>query len=58
MTPHNSRCRDELQRLINEVKFVKPAAVTLTMKKRNGGRAADQIVASENFATSVTDLTT
>ncbi len=29
--------------------FVAPAAVTLTMKKRNGARSADDIVASENF---------
>jgi hypothetical protein len=49
MTPHQIRCRDELERLINSVKFAAPAAVTLTMKKRNGGRVADQLVASENF---------
>jgi hypothetical protein len=35
--------------MINSTKFIAPAAVTLTMKKRNGGRAADHIVASENF---------
>jgi|SRR5665213_687939 len=49
MTPQQIRCRDELQRMINSARFLAPAAVTLTMKKRNGGRAADQIVASENF---------
>ena len=49
MTPDQIRCRDELQKRINETKFTAPAAVTLTMKKRNGGRSADPIVASENF---------
>jgi hypothetical protein len=49
MTPHQSRCRDELQQLINSAKFNAQTAVTLTMKKRNAGRAADHIVASENF---------
>jgi hypothetical protein len=49
MTPHQIRCREELERMINSAKFTAPAAVTLTMKKRNGGRAADPIIASENF---------
>jgi hypothetical protein len=49
MTPHDISCRDELQKRIEEVKFTSPVAITLTMKKRNGGRWADSIVASENF---------
>lgn len=49
MTPEQEKCRAELERLINSVDFENPMAVTLTMKKRNGGRSADDIVASENF---------
>jgi hypothetical protein len=49
MTPEQQRCRDQLERLFNTVKFDNPAAVTLTMKKRVGSRAADHIVASDNF---------
>jgi hypothetical protein len=39
----------ELRRLLHSIKFENPAAVTLTMKKRAGSRAADAIIASENF---------
>ena len=42
-------CREEMDRFIKSVKFQNPAAVSLTMKKRVGGQAADPIVASENF---------
>lgn len=49
MTSQPLACRQELERFIKSVKFQNPAAVTLTMKKRAGGRAADAIVASENF---------
>lgn len=38
-----------MARLIGSMPFHAPAAVTLTMKKRHGGRSADDIVASENF---------
>jgi len=41
--------RDILTALINAVPFENPVAVTLTMKKRAGPRAADDIVASENL---------
>jgi hypothetical protein len=49
MTPYQTCCRDELERLINSVPFQNPAAVTLTLKKRTGSRIADTITASENF---------
>jgi hypothetical protein len=49
MTPDQTRCRDESERMINLTEFTALAAVTLTMKKRNGGRTAEHIVASENF---------
>lgn len=42
-------CRHELDIFIKQVEFKNPTAVTLTMKKRVGGRAADTIIASENF---------
>lgn len=42
-------CRQQLALLINRIPFIAPAAVTLTMRKRYGGRSADDIVASENF---------
>jgi len=38
-----------MARLISSMSFRAPAAVTLTMKKRHGGRSADDIVASETF---------
>jgi hypothetical protein len=43
------RYADALRELFDPSKFQNPAAVTLTMKKRVGGRNADPIVASENF---------
>jgi hypothetical protein len=43
------RHADALRELLDPSKFQNPAAVTLTMKKRVGGRNADSIVASENF---------
>jgi hypothetical protein len=43
------RCADELRTLFDPSRFQNQAAVTLTMKKRVGGRNADPIVASENF---------
>jgi hypothetical protein len=43
------RCADELRGLFDPSRFQNPAAVTLTMKKRVGGRNADPIVASRNF---------
>lgn len=47
--PTDRACRDILERLINAVPFQNPVAITLTMKKRAGARAADDIVASENL---------
>ncbi|MGY4366831.1 hypothetical protein ACVW1A_002896 [Bradyrhizobium sp. LB1.3] len=38
-----------MARLIGSMPFRAPAAVTLTMKKRSGGRSTDDIIASENF---------
>ena len=49
MTQFQSVCRDELEHLINSVPFENPTAVTLTLKKRAGSRAADTIIASENL---------
>jgi hypothetical protein len=49
MTDQRIVCRDELLNFIKSIKFPNPVAVTLTMKKRVGGRAADTIIASENF---------
>jgi hypothetical protein len=43
------RCADELRGVFDPSRFENPAAVTLTMKKRVGGRNADSILASENF---------
>src|SRR5665647_1809483 len=45
----DERYADALRELFDPSKFQNPAAVTLTMKKRVGGRNADPIVASENF---------
>ena len=45
----DGRCADALRGLFDPSRFQNPAAVTLTMKKRIGGRNADPIVASENF---------
>ena len=47
--PANTTYRDILASLISDVPFQNPVAVTLTMKKRAGARAADEIVASENL---------
>jgi hypothetical protein len=44
-----SACRDILESLFNTVPFQNPVAVTLTMKKRAGALAADDIVASANL---------
>jgi hypothetical protein len=41
--------RGVLEELVGAVPFQNPVAVTLTMKKRAGGRAADEIVASANL---------
>jgi hypothetical protein len=41
--------REVLEQYIKSVQFQNPTAVTLTMKKRAGSRAADSIIASENF---------
>ena len=41
--------RTELRNFLLSVGFNNPTAVTLTMKKRVGGRVADEIVASENL---------
>ncbi len=49
MTVSQSTYRGELKQLITSVQFQNPAAVSLTLKKRCGPRAADPIVASENF---------
>ena len=49
MTDQPIVCRDELLNFIKSIKCPNPVAVTLTMKKRVGGRAADTIIASENF---------
>lgn len=49
MTDDQRACKEELERLINSVPFQNPAAVTLTMKKRAGSRAADPIGASESL---------
>ena len=43
------RHREELKYLFGSTLFANPVAVTLTMKKRAGGRALDPIAASENF---------
>jgi hypothetical protein len=45
----DGRFAEELRGLFDPNKFQNPAAVTLTLKKRVGGRNADSIVASENF---------
>lgn len=45
----NGIYRGTLASLIEEIRFQNPVAVTLTMKKRVGARAADEIVASENL---------
>ncbi len=45
----DGRWADELRGLFDPSRFQNPAAVTLTMKKRVGGRNADSILASENF---------
>jgi hypothetical protein len=45
----DGRCADELRGLFDPRGFQNPAAVTLTMKKRVGGRNADSILASQNF---------
>jgi hypothetical protein len=39
----------ELEEFIKSVRFKTPTAVTLTMKKRAGGKSADPITASRNF---------
>jgi hypothetical protein len=49
MTPALTDAEAELRRLLHSIKFENPAAVTLTMKKRASSRAADAIIASENF---------
>jgi hypothetical protein len=49
MTQFQSVCRDELEHLINSIPFENLTAVTLTLKKRAGSRAADTIIASENL---------
>ena len=41
--------RTELRNLLLSVNFGNATAVTLTMRKRVGGRVADEIVASENL---------
>jgi len=48
-TAFTDRCVDELRTLFDPSQFQNPVAVTLTMKKRVGGRNAGLIVASENF---------
>lgn len=45
----NDRCVRELRAMFDPRHFKRPAAVTLTMKKRVGCRNADPTVASENF---------
>jgi len=39
----------ELHRMVEQIDFVHPAAVTLTLKKRAGGNVIDEIKASANF---------
>lgn len=41
--------KSEVRAFLRSIKFENAAAVTLTMKKRSGGRVADEINASENF---------
>jgi hypothetical protein len=48
-TPEEAIFRTELRNLLLSVHFTNPTAVTLTMRKRVGGRVADEIVASENL---------
>jgi hypothetical protein len=45
----DQQIRAELQELFDPSRFDFPAAVSLTMKKRVGGRSIDMIVASDNF---------
>jgi hypothetical protein len=49
MAHRHPDCHEELKLFIRSIKFQNPAAVTLTMKKRANGEAADPIIASENF---------
>ncbi|WP_156928713.1 hypothetical protein [Bradyrhizobium sp. th.b2] len=42
-------CRDVLEGLVNALPFRNPVTVTLTMKKRAGGRVADDIVGSASL---------
>lgn len=44
-----SALRGELKQLITSIQFQNPVAVSLTLKKRCGPRAVDDIAASENF---------
>jgi hypothetical protein len=45
----DARFAEELRKLFDPHRFDHPAAVSLTMKKRVGGRSIDMMVASENF---------
>lgn len=49
MSTPASTYRSILERLVGAVPFQNPVAVTLTMKKRAGARAADEIIASANL---------
>jgi hypothetical protein len=46
----DARFAEELRKLFDPDRFDHPAAVSLTMKKRVGGRSIDMMVASENFS--------
>jgi hypothetical protein len=48
IVPSNANI-EAVERFIKSVQFQNPTAVTLTMKKRAGSKAADPIIASENF---------
>ena len=43
------RARSGIEMFIKAARFTNPAAVTLTLKKRDKARSVDQIVATENF---------
>ena len=45
----DARHAEELRKLFDPVRFDNPTAVSLTMKKRVGGRNIDMMVASENL---------
>jgi hypothetical protein len=49
MSSQSQSAGAQLRRMVEIVKFLNPAAVTLTLKKRAGGNVIDEIKASANF---------